>query len=569
MGALVVLAAIAAASAASAHPGDGYGAPYDTLNVFDGNILWPNNATTQIYGGGPGSSGFCAPYTARQLATQFFANNDSIDPMLADPFNVTSPRWDPLPGSPARCQSGGSAVVDYPDPWFEKAYYIGAVPPRTFPNEDWTTGWTYYSNTGGAGRTDINYTKPLVTLVGAIATQTLTPANNYLLRGKVEVAPGHTLTIQPGTVLFGEFSTTGYLVIDRGAKIMAIGTREQPIIMTSSQAPGSMAPGDNGGWVIHGRARANCQPTPADSCVSEGGAGAYGGNNDADNSGVIRYVRIEYSGKELAPNNELNALTMNAVGAGTTIEYVQTHMGSDDGPEWFGGTVNCKHIIQTGGDDDNLDWQLGYRGFIQFLVCQQHPGRCDAGIEADNSEFGANNQPRSHPVISNVTLVGAPTGGGTATNRGTLFRRGTAFYVINSIFTGWRGPAMAIDAPANAGGPQTYHCPGPQPAVLCTPGVTAVEAEAATLPNSLRAMARPNPAMGMTDIGFRIEQAGRVRVQIFDVSGRLVETVVDQPMASGTHAVRWIPRASQSGTYYFRVTTDNGQVSTGKVTYLK
>src|SRR5262245_44058883 len=109
MGALVVIAMIAA-SGAGAHPGDGYGAPSDTLNVFDGNILWPNNPATAIYAGGPGSSGVCAPYTARQLATQFFAHNDSVNPMLADPFNTSSPRWDPLPGSPALCHAGGSTI---------------------------------------------------------------------------------------------------------------------------------------------------------------------------------------------------------------------------------------------------------------------------------------------------------------------------------------------------------------------------------------------------------------------------------------------------------------------------
>jgi hypothetical protein len=559
MAALAVVAAIACASGAHAQ------APSDTLNVFDGNIVWPNNAATQLYSGGPLSSGTVAPYTARQLATVSFANNDSVNPGLhADAFNINAPRWDPQPGSPALCQSGGSTIVNYPDPWFQKAYYIGAVAPRTFAGEDWTTGWTYYNNVGGAGRTDINYAKPLITLSGTLTTRTLTPANNYLLQGKVNVAPGHTLTIQAGTVLFGESATIGYLVIDRGAKIMALGTREQPIIMTSDKSPGSMAPGDNGGWVIHGRALANCANTAAgDSCVSEGGAGAYGGPNDNDDSGIIRYVRIEYAGKEVAPNNELNALTMNAVGRNTTIEYVQAHLGSDDGLEWFGGTARCRNLISTGCQDDNVDWQLGFRGFLQFICVQQHPGQGDGGIEADNSEFGANNQPRSHPVIANLTLVGAPTGGAGTTNRGALMRRGTAFYVINSIFTGWRGPALAMADAA------TFHRPGPPPSILCTPGVTAVEAEATTLPGRLRSVASPNPSFGMADIGFYLDQPRHVRIQIFDVSGRLVDTIANQPMPRGSHAVRWSSERRESGTFYYRITTDDGQTSTGKLTHLK
>ena len=558
LAAVAVLAAIATAPMANAQ---------SERIVFDGNILWPNNSATQLFNGaGTCSTGVDFNYSARDLALTFFANNDSVDPGLhADAFNINAPRWDPQVGSPALCGSGGSTIVNYPDPWFQKAYWIGAVPKRVVPSEDWTTGWTYYNNLGGLGRTDINYSKPLIILQGPQATQTLNAANNYLLRGKVNVAAGHILTIPPGTVLFGEFATTGYLVIDRGAKIMAQGTREQPIIMTSSQAPGSMAPGDNGGWVIHGRAVANCANTAAgDSCVSEGGAGAYGGNNDNDDSGVIRYVRIEYAGKEIAPNNELNALTMNAVGRNTVIEYVQAHQGSDDGHEWFGGTARCRYLIATGCQDDNLDWQMGFRGFVQFAAVQQHPGQGDGGIEADNNEFGHNNTPRSNPVLANLTLIGAPTGGAGTTNRGALLRRGTAGTIINSIFTGWRGPALAMTDPATF-----FNCPGTQPTALCTPGITAVEVQPTTLPGRLRSVASPNPSFGMADIGFYLHQAQRVRVQIYDVSGRLVDTVADQPMGTGTHAVRWNSEGRETGQYYYRITTTDGQTSTGKLTHLK
>ncbi len=535
--------------------------------VFDGNILWNNSGGNFASGSGACSTAFS--YTTRELGTVYFTNNDSVNPVLhADVFNLDAPRWDPQLGSPALCQQPAhSAIVNYPDPWFQKALYIGGVPPRTFPNEDWTTGWTYYNNLGGLGRTDIDYGRPLVILQGPQVTQTLTAANNYLLRGKVLVASGHTLSINPGVVLFGEFATTGYLVIDRGAKIRALGTKEAPILVTSSQSPGSMAPGDNGGIVIHGRAIANCANTAAgDSCVSEGGAGAYGGGDDNDDSGVIRYVRVEYAGREIAINNELNALTMNAVGRNTTIEYVQVHQGSDDGFEWFGGTVRCRNLIATGGQDDNLDWQMGYRGFVQFAVCQMHPNVGDKGIEADNNEFNFNAANRSNPVLANLTLVGTnpPTPGGGTSNIGVHLRRGTAGTIINSIIVGFRGPGLTLsDAPT------FNNCPGPQPGIFCTPGVTAVEVEETTLPGRLKPVAWPNPTSGPTDLAFHLMGDRVVRVQIFDVSGRLVETVAHQPMSRGPHALRWSPKGLESGNYFFRVTAEDGQVQSGKITYVK
>ena len=540
--------------------------------VFDGNILWNNSGGNYFNASGTCSdpaAGGPFTYTIRDLGNTYFANNDSVNPGLhANLYNIDTPRWDPQPGSPALCQSvGQSTIVQRPDPWFDKALFIGAIPPRNDPSEDWTTGWTYYNNAGGAGRTDINYTKPVVILQGPQASQTLTTANNYLLRGKVNVAPGHTLTINAGVVLFGEFATTGYLVIDRGAKIMALGTRDLPIILTSSNAPGSMAPGDNGGLVIHGRAIANCANTAAgDSCVSEGGAGAYGGGDDDDDSGVVRYMRIEYSGKEIAINNELNSLTMNAVGRNTKFEFIQAHQGSDDSFEWFGGTARCKYLIATGQQDDGLDWQMGFRGFVQFAVSQMHPNTGDKGIEADNNEFNFNAINRSNPVFSNLTLVGTnpPTPGAGSTNIGVHLRRGTAGTILNSIIVGFRGPGLRLE------NPETFaNCPGPQPAVACTPGVTAVEASETTLPSKLRALAYPNPASGPSNLSFQLASDRRVKIQIFDVNGRLVETLVDRSMGAGAHTVPWAPRGSQTGNYYFRVSTEDGQAQSGKITYVK
>jgi hypothetical protein len=243
------------------------------------------------------------------------------------------------------------------------------------------------------------------------------------------------------------------------------------VVLTSDQDPtlGAMAPGDNGGVVIHGRAIANCANTAGgDSCVSEGGAGFFGGGDDNDNSGSIRYMRIEYSGKEISPDNELNSLIMNAVGRGTSIDFVEAFMGSDDSFEWFGGTARCSHLVGAGQDDDGLDWQLGYRGFVQFAVIQQHPLRGDKGIEADNSEFNYAAPFRSNPTMANLTLIGTspPNPGSVSPNRGIHLRRGTAGTIVNSVIVGFNGPGLDLSDP------ETWAVERP---AVCQPTVSAVD----------------------------------------------------------------------------------------------
>src|SRR5258705_8866475 len=233
--------------------------------IFDGNILFNNAQVAGTPLPYANTAGACTlstvfPYKTKGLAGTFMTHNyTSLDPKLVDPFNTGSPRWDVQQTSPAMSKyAGDAAVMTVPDHWFDQTDYVGAVPYRLAdPGSDWTTGWTYY-NVTGAGRTDINYAKPVVILTGEIFTSmTLTNTNNYLLRGRVAFAKGTVLTIQPGTYLFGEKATVGYLVIERGAQINAIGTRAQPIVITSDQVPGSMAPGDNGGIVILRHADAN------------------------------------------------------------------------------------------------------------------------------------------------------------------------------------------------------------------------------------------------------------------------------------------------------------------------
>jgi hypothetical protein len=190
----------------------------------------------------------------------------------------------------------------------------------------------------------------------------------------------------------------------------------------------------------------------------------------------------------------------------------------------------------------------------------------DKAIEADNNEFNFAATPRSNPVLSNLTLVGTnpPTPGAGTSNIGVHLRRGTAATVLNSIVVGFRGPGLSLSDAATFA-----NCPGPQPAVLCTPGVTAVEADPTALPSSLRARVYPNPASGPASLSFSLASDRRVKIQIFDVSGRLVDTLMDRPMGQGAHLVRWTPSGREAGAYFFRVSTEHGESESGKITYVK
>ena len=276
----------------------------------------------------------------------------------------------------------------------------------------------------------------------------------YKLTGKVYVKAGGVLNIAPGTVIKGDKNTPGSaLIITRGAQIYAIGEATRPIVFTSSETPGNRAMGDWGGLVIAGNARIN---VPGGIGTFEGGNlanpdgtvsdGQYGGLNDLDNSGELRYVRIEYAGFAYAPNNELNSLTMGGVGSGTKISYVQCSFGLDDSFEWFGGTVNCKNLISFRGNDDDFDTDFGFSGKVQFGVCLRDTAVADAvsgsnAFESDNDGAGSANGPKTRAVFSNMTLIGprfTPTTNFDVNHRrGAHIRRNSELSAFNSIFMGW------------------------------------------------------------------------------------------------------------------------------------
>ncbi|MES2618389.1 MAG: hypothetical protein V4613_10945 [Bacteroidota bacterium] len=284
-------------------------------------------------------------------------------------------------------------------------------------------------------------------LTGTLPTQTLDASKRYLIRGTVIVDDGATLTIPSCTKLFGEKATKGTLIVKKGGKLVAEGTASCPIVFTSNQSVGEREQGDWGGIIILGKANVN-QNNPAIEGVSP--AVNYGtfqsSANDNDNSGILKYVRIEYAGIALTPNNETNGLTLGAVGNGTTIDYVQVTYGGDDSYEWFGGTVNCSHLVAFAGWDDDFDTDFGFSGKVQYAVGIRDPFNADQsgsnGFESDNDASGSTATPKTSAVFSNVTLLGPVYDSAKATFSGNYLhalhlRRNTELSLFNSVIVGY------------------------------------------------------------------------------------------------------------------------------------
>jgi hypothetical protein len=278
--------------------------------------------------------------------------------------------------------------------------------------------------------------KPVIVVTGEVTgLDTWTNAYYYVLRGAVFVRDGGVLTIQPGTWVIGESGSVGTLIVERGGKLNAVGTAAQPIVFTSDQAPGTRSRGDWGGLIINGRAPVNLEGGQG---AGEGDTGVYGGNDPMDSSGVLKYVRVEFSGIEFSPDNELNGIAFQGVGRGTQVDFVQAHMSRDDGIEFFGGTVDVKHAVVSNAADDSFDWTFGWTGRAQFIAIHQRGDDADNAIEADNSEHNNNHLPRSNPQIYNLTICGDPAGRTSEVQRAANLRRGTAFTIRNFLITGMR-----------------------------------------------------------------------------------------------------------------------------------
>lgn len=277
----------------------------------------------------------------------------------------------------------------------------------------------------------------------------------YILTGWYFVDSLRTLTVQPGTVILGDSSSGGTLIIRRGAKIIAAGSKTSPIVFTSRKAPGQRRPGDWGGIAILGNAPTNKPVTQQ----IEGGFGTlpnteamYGGSDPNDSSGVLQYVRIEFAGIAFSQDNEINGLTLGGVGRRTVIDHVQVSFANDDDFEFFGGTVDAKYLVSWRSLDDNFDSDFGYSGRIQFAVVKRDPAIFDASASGSSNGFESDNEgsspyaatPRTSPRFSNVTIIG-PAKDSAAANalnakwdHTAMLRRATELSIYNSVLVGWK-----------------------------------------------------------------------------------------------------------------------------------
>lgn len=302
---------------------------------------------------------------------------------------------------------------------------------------------------------------PVNILEGTLTTQTLDAAKPYLLKSQVFIPNGVTVTVPAGTVIKGDKATKATLIVQPGGKLIAEGTANNPVVFTSAQAVGERDRGDWGGIIMLGNAFVNQNTKPAiegitptqtyGSTIAEAATPA---TNASENSGSLKYVRIEYAGIELTPNNETNSLTMGGVGNGTTVEYVQVSFGGDDGFEWFGGTVNGKYLVSLSTWDDDFDTDFGWGGNVQFGLVVRNPFFADQSgsnaFESDNqgngnpSNFcdGTTNTGCTRGVFSNITVLGPRDQQSRAISgnfqNAAHIRRRTAISIFNSFFAGYR-----------------------------------------------------------------------------------------------------------------------------------
>jgi hypothetical protein len=272
----------------------------------------------------------------------------------------------------------------------------------------------------------------------------------YLLKKKIYVTGNSTLTIMPGVTVLGDpaSSDKSALIVTRGSKLMAKGTKAMPIVFTSGNPVGSRVSGDWAGVALVGSASINL---PGGQGNLEGlptteAKGFYGGTDDASSCGELEYVRIEFAGAVFTEGRELNALTLAGCGSGTKVSYVQVHRGKDDGVEFFGGTASVDHVVITGMEDDGLDWDLGWRGTAQYVIIHHysHPD-ANHGIEASNNTMQEVATPRSDPKVSNLTMISE----GSAKSIAINFKEGTRGKIRNSIIQGYKVDVVDFVATTN------------------------------------------------------------------------------------------------------------------------
>jgi hypothetical protein len=399
-------------------------------------------------------AGLEAWYLATDKKNKMLANN--ADVKIADAYNYAALNFTPLAGSPVYNASywASSVVTEGPsikNAFFEQVSFVGAFAE----NDHWTSGWTNWDpvNTAYPATTKTKGNGQFSRSTGTHITSNESWSGVIKLDGWVYVDAGATLSIDAGTIIRG--TEKSGIFIERGAKINAIGTQSSPIIFTSNQGVGLRSQSNWAGIVICGKAPNNL---PGGEGIAEGGIDSpYGGSEPHDNSGVMRYVRIEFPGYEVATGKEINGLTLCSVGDATTLEYIQVSYSGDDGFEWFGGTVNAKYIISYKTEDDDFDTDNGFVGLVQYGIISRDPDIVDTdtanAFESDNDATGSTSEPFTQAVFSNISAFGPFASASTATlaknheeGAALRIRRSSKLQIYNSLFMGWgRGVRLESD----------------------------------------------------------------------------------------------------------------------------
>ena len=268
---------------------------------------------------------------------------------------------------------------------------------------------------------------------------TLKQGETYMLESSLQVVAPATLTIEPGVTIIADESAGSdniiYILIEQGARIMAEGTASEPIVMTSE----NKEPGAWGGLHICGKAHTNADG----ETTSEIGNAPYGGNEDNDDSGVLKYIRIEYSGLALDSEHEANGISLYGVGAGTQISYIYVVDGSDDGIEFFGGSADIDHCVVENCTDDSYDWTEGWDGSAEYIIAYQSVAECDCLMECDNNGDNNDATPVANPTIRYATFIGNNS---TENHRGLRLREGTYVNLSNALVCGKPDP-ITLDTP--------------------------------------------------------------------------------------------------------------------------
>jgi hypothetical protein len=436
--------------------------------VNDGDLSFTNNTWFNI---GSAEEGNFSSYTKNGSAEELLLLSEARGNVIGDPLlrgisRTADGGLDPRPQAASPVLS--AALANYPAD--QSGFFLPASHRGAFGAVNWASGWTALSQSGflsTGGANDVAVASNIT------EDTTWTADNDYIIGEPIFVANGATLTIEPGTTVYGfediDAGTFGSIVVTRGSKVMAEGTKENPIVFTALDARTEELTLEDsslwGGLIILGNAILNDAGNPIiqpDAPVLnereiEGfPAGGnddfikYGGLDDDDNSGVLKYVSIQYGGFEFQQDEEINGLTLGAVGRGTTIEYVEVFNNSDDGVEFFGGTVDVKHMVMAFNEDEQFDIDQGYRGRGQFLFSigknvgngSNFGGEHDGGDSPDKTL-----EPFARNSFYNVTYVGSGAGddGNPQDNGGFRLKDNYAGQYHNSIFMDFNGAAVRID----------------------------------------------------------------------------------------------------------------------------